>query len=25
VALAEDADPVRPEIAAARAFVAQAR
>jgi len=25
VALAEDADPVRPEVAAARAFVAQAR
>jgi len=25
VALAEDADPVRPEIAAARAFVAQTR
>ena len=25
VALAENADPVRPEIAAARAFVAQAR
>jgi Tfp pilus assembly protein PilF len=25
VALAEDADPVRPEVAAARAFVARAR
>jgi hypothetical protein len=25
VALAEDADPVRPEVAAARAFVVQAR
>ena len=25
VALAEEADPVRPEVAAARAFVAQAR